>query len=141
MNTLRALAFALALLASAALRAADVAIEITTAGTDFKVDGLSFLFTGVSFFNAIFNPTFNRDSAARREWLRKFQSYGITVRRVWAQWDNTRGFVDGTPTSTLYHSDGSLRSEHLATFRQRSRDDWRARNGKRQRGALAFPNL
>lgn len=117
MNILRTVIFALALFASTGLHAADAAVEITTAGTDFKVDGAPFPFTGVSFFNAVFNPTFNRDSATRREWLRKFRSYGINVLRIWAQWDNTRGFVDGSPTSTLYHSDGSLRAEHLATLK------------------------
>jgi hypothetical protein len=93
------------------------ASELTVAGVEFKLDGQPFPYTGVSFFNAIYNPTFNKDSATRREWLRKFRSYGINVLRVWAQWDSKRGFVDASPTSTLYQPDGALRAEHLATLK------------------------
>lgn len=95
--------------------AAPAGVELKVAGTGFTLDGQPFPYTGVSFFNAIYNPTFNRDSTTRREWLRKFRSYGINVLRVWAQWDNPRGFVDASPTSTLYEKDGRLRSASLAT--------------------------
>jgi hypothetical protein len=91
--------------------------EITVSGTRFLVDGKPFPFTGVSFFNAIYNRPFNESEEVRRQWLRKFARYGINVLRVWAQWDNPRGFVDSCPTCTLYHSDGSLRQEHLATLK------------------------
>ena len=91
--------------------------ELTVSGTRFLLDGKAFPFTGVSFFNAIYNPAFNQDEATRREWLRKFQSYGVNVLRVWCQWDNKRGFVDASPTSTLYLPDGGLRPEHLATLK------------------------
>ena len=91
--------------------------EITVSGTRFLLDGKPFFFTGVSFFNAIYNRPFNESDAARREWLRKFARYGINVLRVWAQWDNPRGFVDSCHTCTLYNPDGSLRQEHLARLK------------------------
>lgn len=87
------------------------------AGTRFTLNGQPFPYTGVSFFNAIYNPTFNRDSAARRQWLAKFQKYGINVIRVWCQWDNKRGFVDAGAGRTLYEPDGRLRAEPLQTLK------------------------
>jgi hypothetical protein len=142
-----------------AARGARPASELSVDGTRFKLDGMPFYFCGVSFFNALFNPAFNKDSAARREWLRKFQGYGINVLRIWAQWDNTRGFVDGAPTHTLYENDGSLRAGRgcrhrtLSVFaRELSREHspaGRSRHqGCRKRGARIaavaqsfFPNL
>jgi hypothetical protein len=94
------------------------AAELSISGTRFLLDGKAFPYTGVSFFNAIYNPTFNKSSEARRQWLGKFREHGINVLRVWAQWDNARGFVDASPTSTLYHTDGTLRSEHVDRLKQ-----------------------
>ena len=93
------------------------ASELTVSGTRFQLDGKPFPYTGVSFFNAIYNTNFNASSEARVVWLKKFQSYGINVLRVWCQWDSTRGFVDAAPTHTLYLPDGSLRAEHLRTLK------------------------
>ena len=87
--------------------------ELTVQGTQFLLNGQPFPFTGISFFNAIYNPAFNKNSAERKAWLTKFQRYGINVLRVWAQWDNARGFVDSSPTTTLYNSDGSLKTEYV----------------------------
>lgn len=89
-----------------------------TRGTAFTLDGKPFEFTGVSFFNAIYNAEFNRSEEVRREWLRKFRQYGVNVLRIWAQWDNRRGFVDACPECTLYWSDGSLRGEPLARLKE-----------------------
>ncbi len=58
-------------------------IEIS--GTSFTINGKPFEYTGVSFFNAIYNPTFNSSAAERSKWLAKFQEYGINVLRVWGQ--------------------------------------------------------
>lgn len=91
--------------------------EIQVKGTGFLLNQEPFAYTGMSFFNAIFNPSFNKDSATRRKWLRKFASYEINVLRVWCQWDNKRGFVDGGPDSTMYRPEGSLRENHLATLK------------------------
>jgi len=97
--------------------ASVVAAELTIVGPRFQLDGKPFPYTGVSFFNAIYNTNFNASSDARVAWLKKFQAYGINVLRVWGQWDNARGFVDASPASTLYGADGSLRTNHLATLR------------------------
>ena len=105
------------LLCFAVSAASVVAAELTIAGTRFQLDGKPFPYTGVSFFNALYNTNFNASTDARVAWLKKFQGYGINVLRVWGQWDNARGFVDASPTSTLYGADGSLRTNHLATFR------------------------
>jgi hypothetical protein len=94
------------------------AAELSISGTHFQLDGKPFPYTGVSFFNAIYNPTFNKTSEARREWLGKFRDHGINVLRIWAQWDNARGFVDASPTSTLYHRDGALQMEHVERLKQ-----------------------
>lgn len=90
---------------------------LTISGTRFLMDGKPFPYTGVSFFNAIYNPTFNQSTEARMRWLEKFKQHGINVLRVWCQWDNARGFVDASPTSTLYEKDGSLRPAPLATLK------------------------
>ena len=108
-----AVVFAAALLLPAAL-AGQHALSIS--GTRFLLNGEPFPFTAVSFFNAIYNPEFNRSSGARKAWLAKFQKYGINVLRVWCQWNNKRGFVDSGPGKSLYHPDGHLREEHLATL-------------------------
>lgn len=100
-----------------ALLAQLCAAELGISGTRFTLDGKPFPFTGVSFFNAIYNPNFNKDSATRRQWLGKFRAHGINVLRIWCQWDSARGFVDAAPNATLYLKDGSLREEHLATLK------------------------
>ncbi|MEZ5401505.1 MAG: hypothetical protein R2729_17670 [Bryobacteraceae bacterium] len=100
-----------------AIAALAHAAAITTSGARFLLDGKPFPYTGVSFFNAIYNAEFNSSQARRLEWLDKFSSYGINVLRVWAQWDNERGFVDSCPACTLYRPDGSLRAEPLARLK------------------------
>jgi len=90
---------------------------ITVSGTRFLLNGQPFHYTGVSFFNAIYNPTFNKSSADRIRWLEKFRRYGINALRIWCQWDNQRGFVDAGPDSTLYFPDGRLREAPLATLK------------------------
>lgn len=89
---------------SAALRSPVLGVE----GTHFTLDGADFAFTGVSFFNALYNEAFNRDAGSRGDWLRRFQAYGINVVRVWGQWDSRRGFMDSSPDATLYREDGTL---------------------------------
>ena len=91
--------------------------SLAVAGPSFTLDEKPFAYTGVSFFNAIYNPAFNASSAVRLVWLNKFKASGINVLRVWCQWDNARGFVDASPASTLYDVDGALRPAHLATLK------------------------
>jgi hypothetical protein len=92
--------------------------ELTVSGTRFLLDGKPFPFTGISFFNSIYNDAFNRDSSARREWMQKFGKYGINVLRVWGQWDSKRGFVDTCPECTLYQSNGELRRGPVERLKQ-----------------------
>ena len=99
-----------------------IGAEITVSGTKFYRDGSPFPYTGVSFFNAIYNTNFNASSEARVAWIKKFQSYGINVLRVWCQWDNARGFVDASSASTMYQPDGLLRAEPLTTLKAMLRD-------------------
>jgi len=111
---------AVVVLCAFAVAAAETAAkkhEITIAGTRFLLNGKPFPYTGVSFFNAIYNPTFNKSSEERQRWLQKFQKYGINVLRVWCQWDNKRGLADTGPESTMYQSDGQVREPHLATLK------------------------
>jgi hypothetical protein len=81
--------------------------------TGFELNGKPFEYTGISFFNAIYNPEFNRSSELRRGYIRKFNEHGINVLRVWCQWDNDRGFVDGGKGKTMYKPDGTIDKEFL----------------------------
>jgi hypothetical protein len=91
--------------------------ELSVSGTRFQLDGKPFSYVGLGFFNAIYNTNFNASTETRVGWLKKFHAYGITVLRVWCQWDNKRGFVDAHPTSTMYLPDGALRPESLRTLK------------------------
>ena len=95
-------------------------------GTRLTLDGQPFPLTGVSFFNALYNPTFNRSAAERERWLRTFLDWGINTLRVWCQWDFAppRNFIDTAPDHSVYtapdHSvytdDGALREAHVQTL-------------------------
>jgi hypothetical protein len=91
-------------------------------GTRILQNGQPFPFAGISFFNAIYNPAFNKNSAERTQWLAKFKRYGINVLRIWGQWDNRLGFVDTCPSCTLYTPEGGLADNHLATLKGIIRD-------------------
>lgn len=111
----------LILLALCALLPAAAA-EISVSGTRFLLDGRPFPYTGISFFNAIYNQQFNKSSGERVAWMRKFQRYGINVLRLWCQWDNKQGFVDTCPECTMYRMDGTLRQDRLATLKSIAAD-------------------
>jgi hypothetical protein len=91
--------------------------ELTIVNTSFQWKGKPFPWTGISFFNAIYNPSFNKSSADRVQWMQKFQRYGINVLRIWGQWDTKRGYVDTCETCTLYFPDGRLREPHMAQLK------------------------
>jgi len=93
--------------------AAAPAHVLSVQGTHFLMDGRPFPYTGITFFNAVFNPAFNQSHEARMQWLHKFQHYGINVLRIWCQWDGRPQYVDAGPDSTLYNADGSLREKQL----------------------------
>lgn len=90
---------------------------LTTSGMRFMLDGRPFPFTGFSFFNAIYNEPFNASESARRDWLRRFGTYGMNVVRLWCQWDSKRTFVDSGPEQTMYEPDGGLRPGPLARLK------------------------
>ncbi len=94
-------------------RAQDHKNEITIKGTRFEMNGEPFEYTGISFFNAIFNEEFNQNSQVRKEWMQKFLDTGINVLRVWCQWDNNRGFIDAGDGKTIFNNDGSIKPEYL----------------------------
>lgn len=90
-------------------------------GTHFTLDGAPFPFTGYSFFNAVFNPTFGSSSEVRRDWLAKFQKYKINVLRIWCQWGG-RPYADAAPDHMMFNPDGSLHPGYLATLKDILRD-------------------
>jgi hypothetical protein len=96
--------------------AGEASHVLAVSGTRFILDGKPFPYVGLSFFNALYNPTFQRDAKTRQAWLEKFRAHGITVLRVWCQWDNGSHFADAAETSTLYTPDGALRNAPLAAL-------------------------
>src|SRR4051794_12861551 len=92
--------------------------ELSINGTSFLMNGKNFPYTGISFFNAIYNPSFNKSSEERIKALQKLQKYGITVIRVWGQWDNTNGYIDTGKESTLYNSDGTLKEKNIKLLKE-----------------------
>lgn len=91
---------------------------IGIAGTRLTLNGEPFPFTGLSFFNALYNPNFNRDPGERLRWLRLFKENGVNALRVWCQWNFAppRVFIDVTPETTMYTECGEIRSDHFATL-------------------------
>lgn len=89
---------------------------LSVAGTKLLLDGAHFPFQGLSFFNALYNPMFNRSDDDRLQWLRNFYSNGINALRVWCQWDyvEPRAFVDTAADATLYTPDGHVREDRFA---------------------------
>lgn len=85
--------------------------QITVKGRGFELNGQPFEFTGISFFNALYNPAFNESPEKRKEYLKTYQDFGINVIRVWCQWDNQRGFIDGGEGKTLYNPEGTINSD------------------------------
>jgi hypothetical protein len=84
---------------------------ISIKGTCFEMNRQPFEYTGLSFFNALYNPEFNKDHETRLKYIKVFKEHGISVLRIWCQWDNVNGFVDSGPTKTLYNQDGTLKPE------------------------------
>ena len=95
--------------------------DIIIKGTQFYWKDDPFVYNGISFFNAIYNPDFNHNDSTRNYWLKKFHRYGINVIRVWGQWDNGRGFVDACSECTLYDMNGNLNTHYLSILKKISR--------------------
>lgn len=115
---MRSLAVPLLILVAALDLPADTRHAISIAGTCFQLDGAPFPYTGISFYNAIYNPAFNKSSAERQQWMRKFQKFGINVLRVFSQWDMNRPWIDTCPDCTLFYKDGRLRDGRMARLKE-----------------------
>ncbi|MHB0859097.1 MAG: hypothetical protein ACYC5M_16205 [Anaerolineae bacterium] len=89
-------------------------------GTHLLMDGQPFYFQGLSFFNAPYNPTFNRSREEGVRWLQKFRANGINALRIWAQWDfePPRVFADVAPGHSLYTDQGDLQERHMDSLMQ-----------------------
>ena len=84
-------------------------------GTRLTLDGKPFCWQGLSFFNALFNPAFNRSADGRLLWLHTFQANGISCLRVWCEWDfpSPRTFVDVAPGRSLFTPLGEVKEEYF----------------------------
>ena len=84
-------------------------------GTRLTLDGRPFYYQGLAFFNALYNPNFNRSDRDRTQWLRKFKANGITCLRIWCQWDfpPPRIFVDHGPEHSMYTDCGEVRDQYF----------------------------
>jgi hypothetical protein len=103
---------------------------LTVNGTRLEMDQQPFTYQGLSFFNALYNPTFNEDDGQRRHWLRYFKSWGISAVRVWCDWRVTNGWIDEGPENSLwlypgyqrrnvlYEPKGEVASEPLARLKR-----------------------
>jgi len=83
-------------------------------GTRLTLDGKPFFLQGLAFFNALYNPNFNRSAGDRLQWLRKFKANGINCLRLWCEWNFPAKwsiFVDVAPEHTMFAGDGSIRAE------------------------------
>ena len=89
---------------------------LSTQGTRLWLDDRPFLWQGLSFFNSLYNPAFNRSGEARLRWLRKFLDNGVNALRIWCQWDFAppRSFVDVSPDHTMYTPDGFVRDRPMS---------------------------
>jgi hypothetical protein len=115
---MRSLAVLVFVLGAAVQSAAETKHEITVSGACFMLNGAPFPYTGISFYNAIYNPAFNKSSAERRKWMGKFQQYGINVLRIFSQWDMNQPWIDTCPDCTLFYPDGRLREANLARLKE-----------------------
>jgi hypothetical protein len=112
------LAFLFLLLGFSSIPARSQTHVLKVNGTNFEMNGQPFEYTGVSFFNAIYNEEFNTDSSIRKMWIQKFLDSGINILRVWCQWDNTRGFIDGGEGKTIYNTDGTIKPVFLKIIKE-----------------------
>ncbi len=87
---------------------------LSISGTTILHDGMPFTLQGLSFFNALYNRSFNASREVKVAWLRKFKENGINLLRVWCQWDFVdRTFIDVNEDHTLYSPQGFVREEYL----------------------------
>ena len=92
--------------------------EITIKGTGFEMNGKPFEYTGISFFNALYNTEFNKNHETRLKYIKSFKEHGINVLRIWCQWDNLSGYIDSGKEKTLYNDNGSLKPELVSRLNE-----------------------
>jgi hypothetical protein len=93
-------------------------------GTRLFLDDAPFFLQGLSFFNAIYNPTFNHSQSDRLQWLTKIKSYGINLLRVWCQWDfrPPQTFADVAPGNNMFTDAGEINPQHFQVLTEIIRD-------------------
>ena len=89
--------------------------ELTVSGTRLLLNSAESFHQGLSFFNAVYNPAFNRSAETRDGWLARFRASGVNALRIWCQWDfePPRSFVDTAPEHTMYTDAGESREDSL----------------------------
>ena len=90
---------------------------LSISGTRLLLDGSPFYFQGLSFFNALYNPTLNRSQDDRLIWLTKFKANGINALRVWCEWNFVlppRPYIDMSEDTVMYTTQGDVREEYFA---------------------------
>ncbi|MEI8087800.1 MAG: cellulase family glycosylhydrolase, partial [Paludibacter sp.] len=92
--------------------------EITVKGIGFEINGKPFEYTGISFFNALYNAEFNKNHETRLKYIKSFKEHGINVLRIWCQWDNLSGYIDSGKGKTLYNDNGSLKPELVSRLNE-----------------------
>ena len=96
------------------MRSHHVTKELTISGRGFRLSNHMFHFQGLSFFNALYNTAFNRSPEDMARWLRTFKANGVTVLRIWAQWDfDIPSFVDISPRHSLFTESGGINQPFL----------------------------
>jgi len=92
--------------------------EIKVKGNGFEMNGKPFEYTGISFFNALYNKEFNKNHETRLSYIKSFKEHGINVLRIWCQWDNHSGYIDSGKGRTLYNDNGSLKPELVSRLNE-----------------------
>ena len=86
-------------------------------GARLTLGGKPFDFQGLSFFNALYNPAFNRSDDERLTRLKDFGKNGVNALRVWCQWNfapPSNVWVDTSPQNTMYTDAGEIREDSFA---------------------------
>lgn len=86
---------------------------VSVSGTKILFDGEPYYYQGLSFFNALYNPAFNKSDEERRARLAYLKSWGFTALRVWGDWRTTNGWVDEGPDQSLWLYPGHERRNVL----------------------------
>lgn len=84
------------------------------------LDEKPFDWQGLSFFNALYNPTFNQSHEERLARLKDYKENGISAVRVWCQWNfgpPRELWVDTAPHSTMYTDQGEIREGSFERLR------------------------